>query len=146
VPVGLRAAGADASLLDAQLGKRVEEAAGAKFHLVGRSTYYRWKRRVDRWGLEALRVRERRRPRMVHAHRPAGSTNPDPTGEREQAQPVAEQHVMLRHAAPFSLLGRFETRQSRAPGRHPQVEGGARRLKPVRPPESVGRTRSQFSL
>ena len=31
---------------------------------VHHSTYYRWKRSVDRWGLEALRVRERRRPRM----------------------------------------------------------------------------------
>lgn len=31
---------------------------------VDRSTYYRWKRNLDRWGLEALRVRERRRPRM----------------------------------------------------------------------------------
>ena len=31
---------------------------------VHHSTYYRWKRKVDRWGLEALRVRERRRPRM----------------------------------------------------------------------------------
>jgi hypothetical protein len=31
---------------------------------VDRSTYYRLKKRVDRWGLEALRVRERRRPRM----------------------------------------------------------------------------------
>lgn len=31
---------------------------------VHHSTYYRWKRRVERWGLEALRVRERRRPRM----------------------------------------------------------------------------------
>lgn len=31
---------------------------------VHHSTYYRWKRRVDRWGLEALRVRERRPPRM----------------------------------------------------------------------------------
>jgi transposase InsO family protein len=31
---------------------------------VDRSTYYRLKRKVDRWGLEALRVRERRRPRM----------------------------------------------------------------------------------
>ena len=31
---------------------------------VHRSTYYRWKRQVDRWGLDALRVRERRRPRM----------------------------------------------------------------------------------
>lgn len=28
------------------------------------STYYRWKKRVDREGLDALRVRERRRPRM----------------------------------------------------------------------------------
>src|SRR5438046_9218751 len=31
---------------------------------VHHSTYYRLKRQVDRWGLEALRVRERRRPRM----------------------------------------------------------------------------------
>jgi transposase InsO family protein len=31
---------------------------------VHHSTYYRWKRAVDRWGLEALRIRERRRPRM----------------------------------------------------------------------------------
>jgi transposase InsO family protein len=31
---------------------------------VHHSTYYRWKANVDRWGLEALRVRERRRPRM----------------------------------------------------------------------------------
>ena len=31
---------------------------------VNRSTYYRLKRKADRWGLEALRVRERRRPRM----------------------------------------------------------------------------------
>jgi transposase InsO family protein len=31
---------------------------------VDRSTYYRLKKRVDRWGLEARNVRERRRPRM----------------------------------------------------------------------------------
>ena len=31
---------------------------------VDRSTYYRLRNRVDRWGLEALNVRERRRPRM----------------------------------------------------------------------------------
>jgi transposase InsO family protein len=31
---------------------------------VHHSTYYRWKLQVDRWGLEALNVRERRRPRM----------------------------------------------------------------------------------
>src|SRR5215217_2957836 len=34
---------------------------------VDRSTYYRLKRRVDRWGLEALNVRERRRPRRISA-------------------------------------------------------------------------------
>jgi hypothetical protein len=31
---------------------------------VHHSTYYRWKRAIDRWSLEALRVRERRGPRM----------------------------------------------------------------------------------
>ena len=31
---------------------------------VHHSSYYRWKAKLDRWGLEALRVRERRRPRM----------------------------------------------------------------------------------
>jgi Winged helix-turn helix len=31
---------------------------------VSRQTYYRLKRQMDRWGLEALRVRERRRPRQ----------------------------------------------------------------------------------
>jgi transposase InsO family protein len=31
---------------------------------VHHSTYYRWKAKLDRWGIEALRVRERRRPRM----------------------------------------------------------------------------------
>src|SRR5204863_4274578 len=31
---------------------------------VHRSTFYRWKRMVDRYGLEMLRPRERRRPRM----------------------------------------------------------------------------------
>ena len=31
---------------------------------VHHSTFYRWKAKVDRWGLEALRMRERRRPRM----------------------------------------------------------------------------------
>src|SRR5271157_5210149 len=31
---------------------------------VSRQTYYRLKHRVDRWGLEALRVRERRRARQ----------------------------------------------------------------------------------
>ena len=46
--------------LAAEIGVR----AACRTMGVHHSTYYRWKRRVDRWGLEALRVRERRRPRM----------------------------------------------------------------------------------
>lgn len=34
---------------------------------VHHSTYYRWKRQVDRFGLEILRPRERRQPRMPNA-------------------------------------------------------------------------------
>jgi hypothetical protein len=34
---------------------------------VYRSTYYAWKRQVDRHGLEMLRPRERRRPQMPNA-------------------------------------------------------------------------------
>ena len=37
---------------------------------VHRSTYYRWKRLVDRHGPEMLRPRERRRPRMPNSRRP----------------------------------------------------------------------------
>ena len=44
-----------------ELGNVSEACRLMGFH---RSTYYRLKERVERWGLEALRVRERRRPRM----------------------------------------------------------------------------------
>jgi Winged helix-turn helix len=43
---------------------RANASAACRAMGVDRPTYYRWKRKVDRWGLEALRVRERRRPRM----------------------------------------------------------------------------------
>ena len=46
--------------LAAEIGVRAACRAMGVHH----STYYRWKEKVDRWGLEALRVRERRRPRM----------------------------------------------------------------------------------
>ena len=44
-----------------ELGNVAEACRLMGFH---RSTYYALKRKVDRYGLEALRVRERRRPRM----------------------------------------------------------------------------------
>jgi len=46
--------------LAAEIGVRAACRAMGVHH----STYYRWKSRVDRFGLEALRVRERRQPRM----------------------------------------------------------------------------------
>ena len=44
-----------------ELGNVSEACRLMGFH---RSTYYRLKANLERWGLEALRVRERRRPRM----------------------------------------------------------------------------------
>ena len=43
---------------------RTSVAAACRTFGVHRSTYYAWKRQVDRHGLEILRPRERRRPRM----------------------------------------------------------------------------------
>ncbi|NIP72682.1 MAG: transposase family protein [Gammaproteobacteria bacterium] len=38
--------------------------AACRFHGIHPSTYYRWSKQVERFGLEILRPRERRRPRM----------------------------------------------------------------------------------
>lgn len=46
------------------LAGRVGVSAACRSFGVHRSTYYRWKAQVDRHGLEVLRPRERRRPRM----------------------------------------------------------------------------------
>jgi transposase InsO family protein len=46
------------------LAGRVGVAAACRTFGVHRSTYYRWKAQVDRHGLEVLRPRERRRPKM----------------------------------------------------------------------------------
>jgi transposase len=46
------------------LAGRIGVAASCRTFGVHRSTYYDWKRKVDRHGLEMLRPRERRRPRM----------------------------------------------------------------------------------
>jgi transposase len=46
------------------LAGRIGVAAACRTFGVHRSTFYGWKRKVDRHGLEMLRPRERRRPRM----------------------------------------------------------------------------------
>ena len=52
-------------------------AAACRAFGVHRSTYYVWKRRIERHGLEMLRPRERRRPRMPN-----------------QLSPVVEQRIV----------------------------------------------------
>jgi len=42
-------------------------AAACRLHGIHRSTFYRWKAQVERFGLETLRPRERRRPQMPNA-------------------------------------------------------------------------------
>src|SRR5215212_9921518 len=46
------------------LAARTTVAHACRVFGVHRSTYYRWKRQVERSGLEVLRPRERRRPQM----------------------------------------------------------------------------------
>lgn len=47
---------------------RTSVSAANRTFGVHRSTYYAWKRQVDRHGLEMLRPRERRRPQMPTSH------------------------------------------------------------------------------
>jgi len=49
------------------LAARTTVAHACRTFGVHRSTFYRWKRQVDRHGLEMLRPRERRRPQMPNA-------------------------------------------------------------------------------
>ena len=42
-------------------------AAACRLHGIHRSTFYRWKAQAERFGLEILRPRERRRPQMPNA-------------------------------------------------------------------------------
>src|SRR5207244_8115581 len=46
------------------LAGRIGVSAACRMFGIHRSSYYRWKRQVDRHGLEVLRPRERRRPLM----------------------------------------------------------------------------------
>ena len=77
-------------------------AAACRLHGIHRSTYYRWKGMVDRFGLEILRPRERRRPQMPnsipvliehriiafarHCARGAGPRAADGTGQDRRGQ------------------------------------------------------------
>ncbi len=47
-----------------ELAGRIGVSAACRTFGIHRSTYYAWKRKIERHGLEALRPRERRRPQM----------------------------------------------------------------------------------
>ena len=51
------------------LAGRIDVAGACRAFGVHRSTFYRWKRMIERHGLEILRPRERRRPRMPNFDR-----------------------------------------------------------------------------
>jgi transposase-like protein len=63
---------------------RTSVSAACRTFGVHRSTYYAWKRQVDRHGLEMLRPRERRRPQMPNALPKAGSATATQTPERQR--------------------------------------------------------------
>src|SRR5690349_5872144 len=49
------------------LAQEIGVGAACRMQGIHRSTYYRWKRLADRHGLDLLRPRERRTPRMPNA-------------------------------------------------------------------------------
>ena len=84
--------------LFAEAGRTSVSAACRTFG-VHRSTYYHWKRQVDRHGLEMLRPRERRRPQMP---------NQLPTDDRGAGSELLDRSPWSRSQArlPRSCAGR----------------------------------------
>ena len=105
-------------------------AAACRAMGVHRSTYYRLKRKVDRFGLEALNVRERRRPRMPN-----------------QIGPHLEQRILafalarpgLRAAA--DLLRAAAREVGRDPGLRARRLAGAAAIQPEHPLQAPGARR-----
>jgi transposase InsO family protein len=140
--------------LAAEIGVRPACRAMGVHH----STYYRWKRKVDRWGLEALRVRERRRPRMPNELGPHleqrilafALAHPGFGPKRTSAELAREKwgglrisangvyRVLVRHglntrAKRLSLVAGYAARYERAP-----LPEAPRHVEASRPGELVG--------
>lgn len=75
---------------------------------IHRSTFYRWRKQVDQWGLEALRPRERRHPRM-----------PDATSV------FIEQRVLAVRDRPSRVRAGTDRRRARPRGAWPTVCGAS---------------------
>jgi transposase-like protein len=75
---------------------------------VSRSTYYAWKPKLERYGLDGLRVRERRRPRMPNQIGPTSSTASSPRARPPAIRPAAD-----RGRARKAQVGRDEDLRAR---------------------------------
>jgi Helix-turn-helix domain len=69
------------------LAGRIGVSAACRVFGVHRSTFYRWKRMIERHGLEILRPRERRRPRMPNQLSPSSRRGSSPS---RSATPVSD--------------------------------------------------------
>src|SRR5207245_8618646 len=72
--------------------------------------------------------------RAMHAEGAAGMADRGAAGEIEQLQPVAEEHVIMRHATQLLSLGGEGARLSRKSGSAPATAGALPRSKPYRSP------------
>ena len=110
---------------------------------VHRSTYYRWRAMVERSGLEMLRPRERRAPRMPNQTNPLieqrvlafAIANPG-LGPRRISATLAQDRwggIVISHNGVWRILRRHGL--SRRVSRLSLVAGYAARPEPARPPE-----------
>jgi hypothetical protein len=73
-------------------------AAACRLYGIHRSTFYRWKSQAERFGLEILRPRERRRPQMPNAILHRSPCLPgDPSGWRGDPPKDGAPAALCRH-------------------------------------------------
>jgi len=140
------------------LAGRIGAAAACRSFGIHRSTYYRWRAQVERHGLEVLRPRERRRPRMPNQLSPlveerivAFALGHPGLGPRRIAAELARPRwggLVVSHNGVWRCLGRhgLSTRRKRlsliagyrAPYEPPREPAPERHVEAERPGELVG--------
>ena len=139
------------------LAGRIGVAAACRSFGVHRSTYYRWRAQVERHGLEVLRPRERRRPKMPNQLSPlveerivAFALGHPGLGPRRIAAELARPRwggMLVSHNGVWRCLRRHgSTRRQRlslvagyrAPYEPPRQPAPARHVEAERPGELVG--------
>ena len=140
------------------LAGRVGVSEACRIFGVHRSTYYVWKRRIERHGLEILRPRERRQPRMPNqlSRSSRAVSSPSPSAILASAQPASPRScavsaaggLVVSHNGVWRCLRRhgLNTRQKRlslvagyaAPFEPPREPEPERHVEASRPGELVG--------